>query len=117
MKTIKVFILMLCLAGICFAGSTSVNIAQKPTADWFKNGGTKDLGWRWMQEADALLSMGSNIGTGTIFYVDSGVTNAGDGSNWNNAKATIEEAYDLCTANAGDVILVAQGHSETLGTL
>lgn len=112
---------MLCLAGICLAGSTSVNIATKPTADWFKNGGQKDLGWRWMQEADALLAAGGGVtgglGTGTVFYVDSGVTNAGDGSNWNNAKATIEEAYDLCTANAGDVILVAQGHSETLGTL
>lgn len=112
---------MLYLVGICFAGSTSVNIATKPTADWFKNGGTKDLGWRWMQEADALLAAGGGVsgglGTGTIFYVDSGVVNAGDGSNWNNAKATIEEAYDLCTANAGDVILVAQGHSETLGTL
>lgn len=114
MKKILVSLILIMLVSACFAGSTSVNIASKPTADWFRNGGAKDLGWRWMQEADALLSIGNTLGTGNIFYVDSGVTNAGDGSNWANAVATLDEAINLCTANAGDVILVAQNHAETI---
>jgi hypothetical protein len=39
---------------------------------------------------------GGNIGTGKIYYVDSGVTNAGDGSSWTNAVATLDAAIDKC---------------------
>ena len=116
MKKILVsLILAMLVAATCFAGATSVNIGTKPTADWFANGGAKDLGWRWMQEADTLLvGSGTNIGTGKTFYVDSGVTNAGDGSNWANAVATLDAAINLCTASNGDVIYVAPGHAETI---
>lgn len=58
--------------------------------------------------------VGFNSGTGSIFYVDSGVASEGDGSSWTNAKNTLDEAIDLCTDDAGDVIYVAQGHAEDL---
>jgi hypothetical protein len=60
--------------------------------------------------------VGYNLGTGSIFYVDSGVSSEGDGSSWTAAKDTLEEAIALCTASQGDVIYVAQGHAETFIT-
>lgn len=55
------------------------------------------------------------IGTGNVFYVDSGVTSGGDGLTWATATSTIENAIVYCTTSNGDFIHVAQGHSETLG--
>jgi hypothetical protein len=57
---------------------------------------------------------GNQAGTGRTFYVDSGVTNEGDGTTWAKAKNTLDEAINLCEANRGDRILVAQGHAENL---
>jgi len=54
-------------------------------------------------------------GTGQTYYVDSGVAHEGDGSSWVKAKDTLDEAVDLCTADRGDIIYVAQGHSEAMG--
>jgi hypothetical protein len=64
----------------------------------------------------------SRSGTGVTFYVDSGVASGGDstGSSWTNAVTTIDAGINLCTASRGDVVKVAQGHTETLaaaGTL
>lgn len=58
----------------------------------------------------------TNVGTGKIFYVDSGVVNEGDGSSWKNALGTIDEAIDKCSADRGDIIYVAQGHQEVEAT-
>ncbi len=113
MKKFLIFLILLIVAATCVGQSTSINIAAKPTGDWFKNAGIKDLGWRWMQEADALLATGQGIGTGKTFYVDSGVSNAGDGSGWLNAVETLDEAVVLCEDNRGDIIKIAQGHTET----
>lgn len=57
-----------------------------------------------------------SIGTGSKFYVDSGVATGGDssGSSWTNAAATLDAGVNLCTANRGDVIYVAQGHNEAI---
>jgi hypothetical protein len=63
-------------------------------------------------------SVENQSGTGVTFYVDSGVATGGDssGSSWTNAVTTIDAAVNLCTASRGDVIKVAQGHSETFIT-
>lgn len=54
--------------------------------------------------------------SGDTWYVDSGeATGTEDGRTWATATDTINEAVDL--ASAGDTILVADGHAETLGTL
>ncbi|MHC4511253.1 MAG: right-handed parallel beta-helix repeat-containing protein, partial [Planctomycetota bacterium] len=49
---------------------------------------------------------------GNIYYVDSNVTSEGDGTSWTNARNTLDEAVGLCTADNGDIIYVAQGHTE-----
>ncbi|MCR4340841.1 MAG: hypothetical protein NUW01_13255, partial [Gemmatimonadaceae bacterium] len=54
---------------------------------------------------------------GDVYHVDSGNTNADDdnaGTNPSHPLATIDAAVGKCTANNGDLILVAEGHSETL---
>jgi hypothetical protein len=56
-----------------------------------------------------------NTYAGNIWWVDSGI-----GSNGNSGKlptqpfATIDYAIGRCTANNGDIILVAPGHTETI---
>jgi len=54
------------------------------------------------------------VGGGNVFYVDSGVSSSGNGTSWSTAKSTLDAAVVLCTANSGDVILVAPGHAENL---
>jgi hypothetical protein len=108
-----VLILVALVATSVYGLATSWNINQRPTADWW-SGSSRDIAWSWMKAIDDLVAGGGkNPGTGSIFYVDSGVTNEGDGSNWANAKDTLDEALNLCTDSRGDIIYVAQGHAET----
>lgn len=96
-------------------GATPWNINKPPTTDWW-SGNALDTAWRWAKYMDKLVAGDSEIGTGKIWYVDSGVSNAGDGSSWTNAYATLQEAIDASSAdggdNRGDRIKVAQGHAE-----
>lgn len=62
---------------------------------------------------DTLALMG--LGTGSVFYVDNAVAGS-TGVTWATAVATIDDAVNLCTADTGDIILVASGHVENLGT-
>lgn len=55
---------------------------------------------------------GPSFTTGNTFYVRSG--QSGDGSASTSAIATIDAAIGLCTANAGDRIIVMPGHTETV---
>ena len=115
-NTFLVLLSLFCVATLCL-GLTN-NAADKPT---FNNGyewsghPTKDPARAWAVEMQALTEAGVALGTGKIFYVDSEVTTEGNGSSWSRAKDTLDEAIDLCTANRGDVIFVAQGHNETMG--
>jgi hypothetical protein len=112
-QIIAPWVLLLCL--IAYGGATNWNINSRPTSDWFSsNDSPRNVPLQWMRDIDLLV--GSSIGTGLNFYVDSGVANAGDGSDWNNAVESIEEAIALCTASRGDRIHVAQGHAETFIT-
>lgn len=70
---------------------------------------------QWTLSIENRIGIGAPIGTGNTFYVDANVENEGDGSSWANARDTLDEAINLCTADNGDVIFVAQGHSETMG--
>ena len=109
MKKTLILILFLAFVGGAFA-LPPVN--TKPNESWWSDVTFANPLWAWLQEANTLIEAGAALGTGSVFYVDSNVTNAGDGSNWQNALATIDGAIDLCTADAGDVIYVAQGHKE-----
>jgi len=109
------FLLLAMLAGYLFASVGGWDITSPPNESWL-SGSKADPAWNWMKAADKLIELGANPGTGSIFYVDSGVTTAAGGTSWETAVATIDEAVNLCTHDAGDYILVAQGHSETFIT-
>lgn len=54
---------------------------------------------------------------GNVFFVDSSTgSDLRDGKSWSTALATIETAIGKCTANKGDVILLAPGHNEGITT-
>jgi hypothetical protein len=56
---------------------------------------------------------------GNTYFVDSGATGAADtrsGTSWSTCLATLDGAINKCTANQGDVIFVAEGHTETYST-
>ena len=110
-----IVLLGLAVGVIAYADATRWNIGVQPTGDWFGGSNTyRNVPLMWMRAIDPLVELGVNPGTGNVYYVDSNVTVEGDGSNWGNAKDTLDEAFALCTANNGDVILVAQGHAESL---
>lgn len=54
--------------------------------------------------------------TGNIYFVDSGAASGGDGQSPESAKTTIDAAINLCTASNGDIIVVMEGHAETIAT-
>lgn len=67
-----------------------------------------------LSELAAGLGLSAN---GNIFHVDSGSgADTNGGASWDEALATLDAAINKCTANNGDVILVAPGHAETWTT-
>jgi hypothetical protein len=70
----------------------------------------------FMNETEARLSTGLVAGTGNTFYVDSVLAAGGDGTSWAKAVDTLQDAVDLCTADNGDVIYVAQGTAESIAS-
>jgi len=80
----------------------------------------KKYGWT----ALAVLPSIPNVrAEGNVYFVDSGATNALDaadnsvhGASWDTPFATLNYAISRCTANQGDVILIAPGHAESLST-
>jgi len=115
MKKILVFLILL----TCIASTTQASLTYGP--DNYRShlsyvgSGNKYLDpvYLFMNEVDDLDLEGVISGTGEKFYVDSGVTE-GAGTSWAAAKNTIDAAINLCTANRGDVIYVAQGHAENI---
>ena len=111
-----ILIVVLCIAVACVA--LTHDAADRAT---FNNGyawsgnSSRDFARDWAVEMQALIEAGIALGTGKVFYVDSGVSTEGNGTSWSRAKDTLDEAVNLCTASRGDVIFVAQGHSETMG--
>ncbi len=111
-------ILLVCLiTAPIFGLATSWNIYERPTAMWWTGARQgQDVGWEWMKAIDELMaSVGNNTATGRAYYVDSNVSNEGDGTSWTNARDTLDEAINLCTADNGDIIYIAPGHTETMG--
>ena len=112
MKKIFLLLIILAMTVPCLANTSAFDIEWWSQKTYSNNQGNTLK--QWAEGIDGRV--GDNVGTGSIFYVDSGVTNEGDGSSWDNAKDTIDEAIGLCTASRGDVIYVAQGHTETEAT-
>lgn len=103
------------------ASGLTYNAADRQT---FNNGYAwgghpqKDRAQIWAQEMQGIAELGVGLGTGKIWYVDSGRSASGDGKALSRAVITLEEANVLSLADGGasrgDVIIVAQGHAETL---
>ncbi|KKK50680.1 hypothetical protein LCGC14_3122610, partial [marine sediment metagenome] len=108
MKKLIVLLIALMLFTPLYGQST--DITQRPTSYWFSGNPDRDNAWNWMKEANNNIF--GNIGTGKSFYADSGVNIEGAGLTMDSAKDTLDEAINLCTANRGDRIYVAQGHRE-----
>ena len=68
----------------------------------------------------SLIASGANVLsqpeflTGNVFYVNSSVSVAGDGTSPQFATDSLDTAIGLCTANNGDKIIVMPNHSETI---
>lgn len=52
--------------------------------------------------------------TGNIWFVDSGADSGGNGLSPESAVQTINDAVTLATANNGDIIIVMEGHAQTV---
>lgn len=66
-----------------------------------------------------VFGSGSLIFKGDVYHVDSGhaaASNTNDGKSPDFPLATIDAAVGKCAANNGDVILVSEGHAETITT-
>ena len=63
-------------------------------------------------DTDVLALLGQS--TGGVFYVDSSASGT-TGVTWATAVNDLEEAMALCTNDAGDIIILAPGHAETIG--
>jgi len=117
-KKLLIAILVLLLASTCFApypithrNVSNPNLLTRLLQDRI---GTLD---DQVSDLEALSGgVFDNIGTGSIFYCDSGAAADGAGTTWATAVDTLQEAVDLCTDNAGDVIYVAQNHGETVAS-
>ncbi len=116
MQKILLFILAVCLlTAPAFGTVGGWPINRPPTESWL-SGSVGDPLWNWVKAVDRLVEIGSELGTGTIFYVDSGVTTASNGSSWDNAFATFAPAILACATNTGDYIMIAEGHNEGSGS-
>lgn len=54
--------------------------------------------------------------TGNIWFVDSGAASGGNGLSPESAVTTIDAAINLATASNGDIIIVLEGHAESIAT-
>ena len=112
---VALLFLLLSVSPSAAQNTTGVNWGRGPFGDaqfWAIN--PPGVGIRWKNQVENLLGAGVGLGTGHIYYVDSGVAVAGAGTSWTAAKATLAGAIALCTANNGDIIYVAAGGGESL---
>lgn len=109
MKKYITISLLILLASLMVYGA-STDITRRPNSYWLSGNPDRDTAWAWMKHIDNNVL--GPMGTGKVFYVDSGVNIEGGGLTVDSAKDTLNEAVALCTADRGDVIYVLQGHYE-----
>ncbi len=116
MKKILIFLFVLCFVVPAFGLDPSAFNSRSTFRNGYAWSGhqAKDRATLWAQQVEAAVDIGQQLGTGSVFYVDSGALGSATGLSWSDAVTTVDAAVNLCTANRGDFILVAQGHSENL---
>ena len=118
MKKILISLLVLVIVAVTFSISPSAHNSRTTFRNAYAWGGhvPKDKATLWAQQMENAVDVGQQLGTGQTRYVDSGATGSATGLSWDDAVVTLNAAVDLCTADRGDFILVAQGHNEDLVT-
>lgn len=110
-KTLIFLILCLCAVGYARQEIDFVNMSTVRGTVKTMNSVIDDIDSKILN-----LQSGQNLGTGLVFYVDSAVgSDTNVGTSPILARATLDAAVALCTANRGDVIYLMQGHAETMG--
>ena len=114
MKKILVLLLVLMITTVCFAYPSAQN-----SRTTFRNGyawsghPSKDLATQW---AIGIEGEAAGLGTGKIWYVDSGTPNNSDGISWDRAVSTLDAIFAFISddggANRGDKVKIAEGHNE-----
>ncbi|KKL26579.1 hypothetical protein LCGC14_2393870 [marine sediment metagenome] len=119
MKKILITLLVFMLTTTAF-GFPSANNYRTTFGNGYAWSGhiPKDRALLWSQGIEGATVVGGQLGTGKVFYVDSGVSTEGNGTSWETAFDTLDEAINAISAdsgaNRGDFILVAQGHTEDI---
>ncbi|KKN07076.1 hypothetical protein LCGC14_1070810 [marine sediment metagenome] len=117
MKKYLIILLALFMATPCFGYARAANARAT-----FRNGyawsghPSKDLATQWAQGIEGQAEVGGRLGTGSVWYVDSGVSASGSGTSWTDAVSTLDAIFALITsdggASRGDWVMVAEGHNE-----
>lgn len=117
LKKISVFLILMMISTVCM-GQTVWPISSRNVANPSRLRRLLQSRFDNVEGDVASLLALKSKGTGSFRYVDSGRSNAAtiDGLSWIKAEPTIEAAFaqstNGLTANSGDVVFVAQGHTE-----
>lgn len=110
-----IFIILLLLMAVPLLGINNT-IKKRPNSYWWHTGKDyrTDPARMWAYEVEDFIE--GNMGTGNVWYVDSGATGQADGTSMTDACVTLDACVSLSgvTANNGDRIYVAQNHAENL---
>jgi len=114
----RIFVCLLFAILVCSTGYAKVDLTEINFSTVTSGTFDRELrGWIDTLNGD-IINAGSlfNVGTGQIFFVDSGSGSASfTGLSADRAKASLNGAVGLCEASRGDIIYVMQGHSKTMG--
>lgn len=116
---ILTIIMVMLLASVCFAAGGTYPIRHRNVANpklltrLLQNRiGTLDDEVTALEASQSGIF--SNIGTGSVFYVDTGAAASGAGTTWATAFDTLQEGIDACTDLRGDVVYVAPDYDEDI---
>lgn len=110
MKKILIFLIVIAfLATVVDAGIVYDAEYYKKHITSFRTFARNDPMRRHLVEVNALLFPAT--GDATVWYVNSNVSTAGDGTSWTKAFNTLDEGINACAA--GDFVDVAEAHAES----
>ncbi|MHC4704469.1 MAG: autotransporter outer membrane beta-barrel domain-containing protein, partial [Planctomycetota bacterium] len=115
MKKLLITILLLSIvfAGTAYGLTYGADNYRKHIGACLSGRGNDPI-YNHMAEVDGLIGAGAgNVGSGTIYYVDS-ATDGSTGATWATAVGTLQEGVDLCSAQLGDMVYVAENHEENI---
>ena len=118
MKKILIILLVLMAMATCLAYPSAQNGRTTFRNGYAMSGNpSRDNFQKWAEGVEGDIV---GLGTGKVWYVDSGASDPGDGISWNRAAATFDAIWAFIDAdggsNRGDIVKVAEGHNEPFTT-